>query len=408
MTDAHTHTPLWLLLLPRPPTEVTLNTLRISYGPGLTRALRDASGISRNSDGDVQLDIAVASDAIQKFHYSTLQNLYGLMYKLICIICTEESIDLQYGNDVDARVIVFPYYQHRHDTHNAGWGISLQSLALLNRPWTTICSLESENGEEMLQLFLRTRTASNQEHEKSFEVVRLPGGLSIRSDTRPDGGAAATQAKASDQFTSVAVGGTFDHLHAGHKLLLTMTALLLQPHGESRLQNERILTVGITGDVLLQKKKYREDLEGWDQRQSRVQNFLLSILGMISPNQILQHTQDIPGSKSQGREIHNELQSGLKIKCVEIFDPCGPTITDPAIKALVVSTETRAGGKAVNDTREEKDWPALEVFEVDVLNAKEDESEEAKHRQASFEGKISSTGIRLKIHQKRNSSTGTT
>lgn len=39
------------------------------------------------------------------------------------------------------------------------------------------------------------------------------------------------------RFERVAVGGTFDHLHAGHKILLTMTALL----------SEKSMVVGVTG-----------------------------------------------------------------------------------------------------------------------------------------------------------------
>jgi pantetheine-phosphate adenylyltransferase len=38
-------------------------------------------------------------------------------------------------------------------------------------------------------------------------------------------------------FNRVAVGGTFDHIHAGHKILLTMTALL----------STKSMVVGVTG-----------------------------------------------------------------------------------------------------------------------------------------------------------------
>lgn len=40
-------------------------------------------------------------------------------------------------------------------------------------------------------------------------------------------------------FQRVAVGGTFDHIHAGHKILLTMTALLA----------EDSMVVGVTGNI---------------------------------------------------------------------------------------------------------------------------------------------------------------
>lgn len=42
------------------------------------------------------------------------------------------------------------------------------------------------------------------------------------------------------QFAQVAVGGTFDHIHAGHKILLTMTALLASKR----------VACGVTGMIL--------------------------------------------------------------------------------------------------------------------------------------------------------------
>jgi cytidyltransferase-like protein len=42
------------------------------------------------------------------------------------------------------------------------------------------------------------------------------------------------------------MGGTFDHMHLGHKLLLTQACLLTKD----------TLHVGITGDALLAKKAY--------------------------------------------------------------------------------------------------------------------------------------------------------
>ncbi|KAI7536330.1 hypothetical protein KC331_g11545, partial [Hortaea werneckii] len=87
---------------------------------------------------------------------------------------------------------------------------------------------------------------------------------------------------------------------------------------------------------------------------------------------------------------------GLAVKCTEIQDPFGPTITEEQISALIISAETRSGGKAVNDKRKEKGWKDLEVFEVEVLDA-EAEGQGVKE---GFEGKLSSTAIREKIARK--------
>lgn len=47
------------------------------------------------------------------------------------------------------------------------------------------------------------------------------------------------------------MAGTFDHLHAGHSKLLTVAVLLTREH----------LTIGITGDSMLTRKKYASQLD---------------------------------------------------------------------------------------------------------------------------------------------------
>ena len=96
------------------------------------------------------------------------------------------------------------------------------------------------------------------------------------------------------------------------------------------------------------------------------------------------------------------FESGLRIRYVEIFDPYGPTITDQAIEALVISAETRAGGDAVNKKRQEKHWPPLEVFEVGVVDGEDSISQGQTSTNAEdFQKKLSSTAIRARIYQKQ-------
>ena len=396
MADSLKSSTLWLLLLPRPPSEITFNSLRVAFGPGLNQILRIASKACTSSS-NVVLDIAIAYEDEPIFQYSKVQRLLGLMYRLICVICTDSSIDLQYDNDVDVRLIIFhrgvidqhqtahPNSSQRHQSFG-----DLQTLAHSDRAWQRVCSLESEPAEDMLQEFLRIRGGSSYETTRSnqIEIERLPGGLAIhQSSPQHD-----VQEAPSHRHRSVAVGGTFDHLHAGHKLLLTVTALVLDP---GSIQG-KCLTIGITGDELLKNKEFREELEDFPERQLAVQEFLLGVLGLLSQSHILDSTQHIESASPHGREVHNTLKSGLTIKYVEIFDPCGPTITDETITALVLSAETRGGGQVVNNKRGEKGWSALEVFEVDVLDAGEADGDQANDK---FHGKISSTDIRRRIHE---------
>ena len=382
---------IWLVLLPRLPTDISLSTLKIAYGPGLTRGLRLAAEASYGSP-NIIIDIAIACDDGLIIEYSILQGLFGLMYRLICAICTEHQIDILYGNDIDARLVLLRHTQYL-STASAKPRISiidLKTLAKTDREWQRILSLEGEDAETLLRDFIRLRDESFHHAVQEAQVERLPGGLTVRHDPPKN---VLAHGNVFRRYQSVAVGGTFDHLHAGHKLLLTMAALVLDPEATEG----SCLTVGITGDALLKKKQYQEELEDFFERQSAVQSFLLGILELMSPDHILEKTQKATSSESFGREIHDTLKSGLIIKYVEIFDPCGPTITDEAISALVLSAETRSGGQIVNDKRRDKGWTVLEVLEVDVLDFGDEETSQTDDK---FQSKISSTDIRRRVHQK--------
>lgn len=150
------------------------------------------------------------------------------------------------------------------------------------------------------------------------------------------------------QFAVAAVGGTFDHLHDGHKILLLMAAFVTKKH----------LIVGVTGPQMLLKKKYADAMESIQKRIKAVTAFLQQILPSL-----------------------------VTFAIYQIDDVCGPTGFVKDIDALVISEETRKGADFVNDYREKQGFSALEVVSVDVLGAtgKED---------LNWEGKVSSTDLR--------------
>ena len=391
--------PTWLLILPCPPSEISLSTLGVAYGSTFSHTLKlaseESSGVSK-----LVLDVAILYDNLAT-EYSSLQRLFGMLYRLIAVICTEQQIDLQYDNDVDSRLMLVRTSpsQVEHPEQNSSMQklfIDLDTLAKTDRPWQRLCCPEGENAERILQEFMGTRREVSQHGLRQPEIERLPGGLVVcRKLPQTSSGSGAVF----QHYDSVAVGGTFDHLHAGHKLLLTSTALLLDPEASAQTH----LTVGITGDELLKNKQYRDQLEDFYKRQSVVQEFLLGILELMSPRHILTDVQTTEKAEPFGREVQNALKSGLIIRYVEIFDPCGPTITDEAISALVLSAETRSGGKLVNDRRRERGWSALDIFEVDVLDAGKDEDSPNDDR---FQSKISSTDIRRRAHEKSAAAKG--
>jgi phosphopantetheine adenylyltransferase len=113
---------------------------------------------------------------------------------------------------------------------------------------------------------------------------------------------------------------------------------------------------------------------------------------------------DTDFSEAEGSLSASFRDGSITVQCVVIQDAFGPTITVEQIDALVVSGETRSGGKAVNDKRAEKGWKALEVFEVDVLNAREvEESAETASKTEDFASKISSTAIRQRRAEAKGS-----
>ena len=354
--------------------------------------------------------------------FTPIQNLLKEAYSLICSVAATQKIDLDFPSGLDVRLFIL---EPRVDDLPpevigkqilSGPIVDLETLVVSDRSYSTIYSVEGETGEARLKHFLTTWGAKHKDEPPP--VVRLPSGPAI---VHPQPSSSADQAPSSNNeaqsptfHQSVAVGGTFDHLHMGHKLLLTGTILALSPSPSP--STSRTITVGITGDALLVNKKFGQHVEPWSTRQERTDEFVDSILAFYprkaSPNtggtNGLRTTEyvDEPGPNGKVVRMTYHDPSGFSgkvtVNYTQISDPFGPTITDPDISALAVSAETRAGGKAVNDKRKEKGWKELEVFEVGILDASaalEDEGATESEKDG-FESKISSTEIRRRLQQR--------
>lgn len=403
-----------LLLLPHFPSHTTLRALQDFFGPAIRQALLVASRFGRKS-APALLDVAVmfkdpSPDTEQNaaVDYNQFQNRLALMYKCICIICTEDSIDIEHGNEVETRVLLIDdtrYYEDDSGGHSKGAStgplVSLTALARCHRHWARIYAIATEDGEALLQSFLHTRNHPPLQVQSHLEVTKLDLGSGSGVPYKIPPPHVGLPPRKWPTFENVAVGGTFDHLHAGHKLLLTVTALLLNDPDQRHASSDRSITIGITGDKLLQKKKFVDQMQDWDERQRAVESFLLGILELRLPTFRLKFTDRASSPDTGGRVVRQQFESGLVINYDEIFDPFGPTITDPAIAALVVSGETRSGGDAVNEKRGAKGWPSLEILEVDVLIAEGEDELPSDSVSESYKGKISSTEIRRKLHDRR-------
>ncbi|KZF26188.1 hypothetical protein L228DRAFT_7228 [Xylona heveae TC161] len=407
MADSSPSVPKALLLLPPPPHPSAYSGLEASYRPPLSSSLRAVSKMPNSSSDAAILDIALPcphlADRVARPRsksYAQTQKLLAAVYKIICVICAQDSIELEGAGGVDFRVLLVALDREDGSVSEPqipyGPVIDLPTLALHPERWHKLFSTEGEPGEGLLQQFSRLAAHNPRAPKGNLPVERVPGGIGLihpGSNLQTDIGAVDIPHR---EYSAAAVGGTFDHLHAGHKLLLTMTAFLLEPDAQSHSMPRRLI-VGITGEELLKNKKYAEFLEGWETRQQRVGAFLQATLGFPFTDQTLFREVRCDGSEPNEKVVKKHLGPNFIVECVEISDPFGPTITDESISALVVSAETRSGGKAVNTKRAERGWPDLAVFEVDVLDAEigtaSDSGKDAKLSE-EYATKISSTGIR--------------
>jgi len=137
---------------------------------------------------------------------------------------------------------------------------------------------------------------------------------------------AGYQLPSSSLFNSVAVGGTFDSLHYGHRKLLTLAISAVVPTTGK-------LLIGITTDEMLQSKAYAEYIPKLPERIHGVREFVDSLA---------------PGMKN-------------RVRIVPIRDKYGPpgassnsdvyTGIPNDFDALVLSHETLATGQSLNEHR---------------------------------------------------------
>lgn len=131
------------------------------------------------------------------------------------------------------------------------------------------------------------------------------------------------------KYKKVVLGGTFDRLHNGHKVLLSKAALLAS---ES-------ITCGVTHNDMIIKKTLFELIEPVDVRMEAVRAFVADVSDTVT--------------------------------CLPepIDDPFGPSITVADLEAIIVSRETVKGGAAVNTKRQERSMTTLDTEVIDLLEA---------------------------------------
>jgi len=118
----------------------------------------------------------------------------------------------------------------------------------------------------------------------------------------------------------VALGGTFDHLHVGHKKLLSVAFQCADEH----------VIVGVTSDAMLALKRNKDKMEPLSIRLQNTKAFIASV---CPPH--------------------------LTCEVVIIDDPFGPTVTVSNLDGIVCSSETLKGAIAVNLERKKRGFEPL-------------------------------------------------
>ena len=125
----------------------------------------------------------------------------------------------------------------------------------------------------------------------------------------------------------VAVGGTFDPLHDGHRAVL-MKACVLSRGGE--------LAVGLTSDEMVRNKVH--EVDDYGSRHRRIVDFFRTL--------------------------------GITPRITRLDDPCGPTIHED-FDFLVVSPETHSIALKINRIRREKGLKEIKIVLVDYVLAED-------------------------------------
>ena len=221
--------------------------------------------------------------------FTAIQKVVSTLYVQSTKVCAENHVDL------DTTVIIDKW---------CGYELAQEPIA-----WSVLCATEQD---AHLASSFKARAAN------CAIVMTLPITKPVlNSRVHPAG----------KSYETVAVGGTFDHIHAGHKILLTMTAWLAT----------RRVVCGITDDELLKNKKYKEVMQNINERTSDTKQFF------------------------------HRIKRDLSYTFPAINDVAGPTASDASIQALVASRETEAGSAQITEIRQKNGLPPLDIHFIDVV-----------------------------------------
>jgi pantetheine-phosphate adenylyltransferase len=141
----------------------------------------------------------------------------------------------------------------------------------------------------------------------------------------------------------VGTGGTFDHLHDGHRLLI-----------ETALKVSNKVVIGLTSQKMLKRKKFADLIQDYDTRKKNLENFI------------------------------NGIGGSDRCEIIELTNPYGPPIKEAEYEGIVASQETFLNSVRLNELRVANGFSPLIIVLIPMLMGPNDQ-------------RLSSTAIRAKL-----------
>ena len=132
------------------------------------------------------------------------------------------------------------------------------------------------------------------------------------------------------KYRTVAVGGTFDILHKGHKRLI-----------EKALEVGESVLLGVTTNEMVDRAPKTHEINSYEDRVKELMAFL------------------------------DEKRASDRAIIVPLNDPYGPALTDEAIDVLVVSLETAGRARELNALRAAKGRKRVKLWVIEMVLAED-------------------------------------
>lgn len=365
----------YLVLLPGPPSTSPSSSSRAALDAAYREPL---TYVISKVPSSCKLSIALVAPFVP-IDWAHLQSLLAKVYSIAVAVQAASS-----APDVDTTVLLVDRAangQAAAASTSETTVLSIDGLASKSTSLSHVFYDGSDVGRDILSEFTDKATSVGVDKLTALTNVNLGA---VKSD-RPD-------ETATELHKTVVVAGTFDHLHIGHKLLIQASTILLSVPRDA--STPACLIVGITGGSLLTNKKYASEMEPWKTRAQSVIDFISATFAPSSSTS--SRRQETIGDDE---EIHAWLLDGrVFVRCVNISDVFGPTITEENMDAIVLSAETRKGGEMINEKRAANGWRGLKVYEIGVIQL---DGQELPSTSSDFALKISSTEIRRQLAESR-------